>query len=65
MERRVKIRLEFYMERNCLLNIFKACGTKNRSSVDQLIRLDHDMATAIAGSYQFVAVFLDIEKFST
>ena len=62
MERMVKNRLVWYLERNSLLTPFQAGFRKNRSTIDQLVRLETDIHKGMMNKEYTVVVFLDLEK---
>lgn len=62
MERMVKNRLVWYLERFNLLSPFQAGFRKNRSTLDQLMRLETDVHKSLMNKEYVVVVFLDLEK---
>ena len=62
MERMVKNRLVWYLERFNLLSPFQAGFRKNRSTLDQLMRLETDVHKSLMNKEYVIVVFLDLEK---
>ena len=57
----VKARLERYLESKNIINPFQSGFRKGRSTIDQLVRLQHDVLYAKNRGRSVVAVFLDLE----
>ena len=62
VERMVNNRLIWFLEKNGLLSDCQSGARKNRSTLDQLIRLDTYVREALAKRQHCVSVFFDIEK---
>ena len=62
VERMVNNRLIWFLEKNNLLSDWQSGARKNRSTLDQLIRLDTYVREALARRQHCVSVFFDIEK---
>ncbi|MDW3615091.1 MAG: reverse transcriptase family protein, partial [Nitrososphaeraceae archaeon] len=62
LERMIANRLTWYLEQNNLLNESQSGFRKNRSTIDQLIRLHDDVNKAIHNKGYTVAVLLDFTK---
>merc|ERR1712121_418500 len=58
----VNNRLIWFLEKNGLLSDCQSGARKNRSTLDQLIRLDSYVREALAKRQHCVSVFFDIEK---
>ena len=62
VERMVNERLVFYLDKNKILSKFQ-CGFRNdKSTVDQLVRLETYIRDAFASDEHVVAVFFDLHK---
>ena len=61
MERLINNRLMWYLEKLNLLNNHQCGARQNRSTIDQLVRLDAYIREALARNLHAVAVFFDIE----
>merc|ERR1711875_134881 len=62
MERMINNRLTWYLETNNLISRWQSGARQNRSTVDQLIRLETYVREAWARKEHVVSVFFDIEK---
>ena len=62
MERMVKKRLMWLINKNNLLSPFQAGFRKNRSTLDQLVRLETDIHKGLINQEYVMVVFLDLEK---
>ena len=62
MERMVNNRLVWYLEENNILTPFQAGFRKNRSTNDQLIRLETLLRDAFINNDHVVSIFFDLEK---
>ena len=62
MERMVNARLVFYLEQNGILTEYQSGFRKQRSTTEQLIRLDSWVREGLASGQHVVAVFFDLEK---
>lgn len=62
MERMIANRLNWFLEKNKILNVNQSGFRKKRSTLDQLIRLSDDILKALANKQYVLGVFLDIEK---
>ena len=62
MERMIVARLNWYMEKHNLFNIFQSGFRKSRNTVDQLLRLSDDIIKSLANKSCVLGVFLDFEK---
>ena len=62
MERMVNFRLMWYLEHNGLLSTHQYGFRKNRSTLDPLTSLEHDIGTSFSKSNFVTAVFFDVEK---
>ena len=62
MERMVNNRLIFYLEQNNILSEYQSGFRKQRSTTEQLIRLDTWVREGLANGEHVVAVFFDLEK---
>ena len=61
MECMVKQRLVFHLESNNLLNVEQAGFRKNRSTIDQIIKLQNDITYAKNTNQKVLAIFLDLQ----
>ena len=61
LEGMVKARLESYLESENIINPFQSGFRKGRSTLDQLVRLQHDVLYAKNRGRSVVAIFLDLE----
>ena len=62
MERMIVFRLNWFLEKNGLLNIHQSGFRSKRKTLDQLLRLSDDILKGIGNKKYTLAVFLDIEK---
>ena len=62
MERMIVMRLNWYLEKSNLLNVFQSGFRKNRNTVDQLLRLSDDIVKGLGNKSYVLGVFLDFEK---
>ena len=62
VERMVNNRLMWYLESENLLSKWQCGARKNRSTLDQLVRLDTYIREALAKHQHVVSVFFDIEQ---
>ena len=62
MERLVKQRLMWFMERNSILTPLQSGFRKNRSTVDQLLRLETDIQKGLVNKEYTIVIFIDLEK---
>jgi ribonuclease HI len=62
MERMVNSRLVYYLEQNNIITEFQSGFRKQRSTMDQLIRLDTWVREGLANGQHVVAIFFDLEK---
>jgi ribonuclease HI len=62
MERMVNNRLVFYLEQNHTITEFQSGFRKQRSTTEQLIRLDTWVREGLANGEHVVAIFFDLEK---
>src|SRR6056300_464138 len=62
MERMVNSRLVYYLERNECLSPYQSGYRKNRSTVDQIIRLETWVREALIKREHVVSIFFDLEK---
>ena len=62
MEKMVKHRLTWYLEKHQLLNPFQSGFCKNRNVKDNLMRLETDIHISLKTKKYTVAIFLDLEK---
>ena len=61
LEGMVKARLERFLESKNIINPFQSGFRKGRSTIDQLVRLQHDVLYAKNRGRSVVATFLDLE----
>ena len=62
MERMVNNRLVYYLEYNGILTAYQSGFRKNRSTIDQIIRLETAVREAFIKREHAVAIFFDLEK---
>ena len=62
MERMVNDRLVYYLESNGLISEFQSGFRKQRSTVDQLVRLETWIREGLINRQHVVAIFFDLEK---
>lgn len=62
MERLVKNRLSWYIEREDIITPIQSGFMKNRSTTDHLIKLETDIQKGMANKEHTVVIFLDLEK---
>ena len=62
MERIVNNRLTWFLETNKLINPAQSGFRKNKSTVDQLIKLQNTIQNQIKGKGAVLGVFLDLQK---
>lgn len=62
MERMVKNRLVWFLQRSNLLSPFQSGFRKYRSTLDQLLRLETDVQKGLMNKEYVAVVFLDLEK---
>jgi ribonuclease HI len=62
MERMINNRLIFYLEQNGILTHYQSGFRKQRSTTEQLIRLDTWVREGLANGEHVVALFFDLEK---
>ena len=62
MERMVNDRLVYYLETNNIITEFQSGFRKNRSTTDQLVRLETAVREAFINRQHLVAIFFDLEK---
>src|SRR5207248_9531634 len=62
MERMVNSRLIYYLEQNHIITEFQSGYRRQRSTMDQLVRLDTWIREGLANGQHVVAVFFDLEK---
>jgi len=62
MERMIATRLNWYMEKKQLFNPNQTGFRKNKSTLDQIMRLQSDIQSSINQSKYTVGIFLDISK---
>ena len=58
MERMVKQRLMWFMERNSILTPLQSGFRKNRSTVDQLLRLETDIQKGLVNKEYTIVIFI-------
>ena len=61
LEGMVKARLERYLESRNIINPFQSGFRKGRSTIDQLVRLQHDVLNSKNRERSVVAIFQDLE----
>jgi len=61
-ERMVNTRLVWYLEHNAILTAYQSGFRKNRSTIDQIIRLESAVREAFIQKEHLVAVYFDLEK---
>ena len=64
MERMVANRLSWYLEKGNMINNVQTGFKKNRSTIDQIIRLQDTINRGLRTNSHTLAVFLDFEKAS-
>ena len=62
MERMINARLVWFLERNGLITKYQSGFRHNRSTTDQLIRLESFIRNGIVRDHHVVSVFFDLEK---
>ena len=62
MERMINNRLNFYLESNNIISEHQSGFRKNRSTTDQLVRLESYIRNAFVKKQHVVAIFIDLEK---
>ena len=62
MERMVKNRLTWFTEKYDIITPLQSGFRKERSTMDQIIRLDTDIHKALLNKEYTIVVFLDLEK---
>ena len=62
MERMINNRLNFYLESNNIISEHQSGFRKNRSTADQLVRLESYIRNAFVKKQHVVAIFFDLEK---
>ena len=62
MERMVNSRLVYYLEQNSIITEYQSGFRKQRSTTEQMIRLDTWVREGLANGQHVVAVFFDLEK---
>ena len=62
MERMVNTRFVFYLEPNNIITPFQSGFRKNRSTIDQIVRLETTVRESFINRQHIVAVFFDLEK---
>ena len=62
MERMINNRLNFYLESNNIISEHQSGFRKNRSTTDQLVRLESYIRNAFVKKQHVVAIFFDLEK---
>ncbi|MEE9605315.1 MAG: reverse transcriptase domain-containing protein [Candidatus Scalindua sp.] len=62
MERIIVNRMSWYCEKYNLFNKFQAGFRKNRSTIDHVLNLHHDINNSMCNKGKALSVFLDIEK---
>lgn len=62
MERLIKNRMTWYMEKNDTITPIESGFMKKRSTVDQIIRLETDIQKGMINREYTVVLFLDLEK---
>ena len=62
MEKMIKKRITWYFEKENIFNPFQSGFRKNRSTKDQLIRLETDIHKGLINKEYTTTVFLDLEK---
>ena len=62
MERMINNRLNFYLESNNIISEHQSGFRKNRSTTDQLVRLESYIRNAFVKKQHVAAIFFDLEK---
>ena len=62
MERLINARLVWFLEKNGLITKFQSSFRQNRSTIDQVIRLESFIRDGIIRGHHVVSVFFDLEK---
>ena len=62
MERMINARLVWFLEKNGLITKFQSGFRQNRSTIDQVIRLESFIRDGIIRGHHVVSVFFDLEK---
>ena len=62
MERLIKNRMTWYMEKNEIITPIQSGFRKKRSTIDQIIRLETDIHKGMINREYTVVLFLDLEK---
>ena len=62
MERMIKNRFTYYLEKNNIINSYQSGFRKNRSTMDHLLRLETEAHNSIKNNHYTGAVFMDLEK---
>jgi hypothetical protein len=62
MERIIHSRLSWYLEKNQLLSPTQSGFRKKRGTIDNLVRLEHSIQSALHNEQYTIAVMLDLEK---
>ena len=62
MERMINNRLDFDLESNNIISEHQSGFRKNRSTTEQLVRLESYIRNAFVKTQHVVAIFFDLEK---
>lgn len=63
LEKMISKRLKWLIEEKNLVDTYQSGNRKQRSTMDNLVLLEHEVATAFQNKEYVIAVFLDITKF--
>lgn len=63
MEKMISKRLKWLIENKKIIDQYQSGNRRRRSTMDNLVLLEHEVATAFQNGENLVAVFLDITKF--
>ena len=62
MEKMIVTRINWFMEKNHLFNVYQSGFRKSRNTVDQLLRLSDDIIKSLGNKSSVLGVFIDFEK---